>query len=208
MTRKMIIALATVVLAICLVSGGCKSVSPNSSEIKSWKEMLKLAPRLDSDQPSTGKNKPAVTAPGGAGLSPAEGREITLYFAASDGQGLVRETRRIEKTEGIARRTLQELIKGPVGAGGRKVFPEGAQLLDINIKPEGLCIVDFSRETSNIESGQAEKMLVYSVVSTLSQFPTVKEVSFRINGEDVATLNGAVDLSQPIIATKAVTVNQ
>jgi len=196
----MIIALAVVVLAICLVSGGCKSVTPNSTEIKSWKDMIKMAPRLDSDKPSTGADKLGVTTPRENGSRQSEQREIRLYFAANDGQGLALETRKIDKTEGIARSTLQELVKGPLKAGGNKVFPEGSRLLDINIKPEGLCIVDFSSEAANLKSDQAEKLLVYSVVSTLSQFPSVKDVSFRINGEDVNTLNGSMDLSQPVAA--------
>lgn len=200
MTKKMVIALAVVVLAICLVSGGCKSIPQSSTKIKSWQDMLKMAPRVDSDKSSTGTDKLEVTTPSGNQSHQPEQREIKLYFATSDGQGLAMETRRINKTEGIARSTLQELIKGPVKAGGEKVFPEGSRLLDINIRPEGLCIVDFSSEAANLQGDRAEKLLVYSVVSTLSQFPSVKDVTFRINGADVSSLNGSVDLSHPVAA--------
>ncbi|MGE5390730.1 MAG: GerMN domain-containing protein [Deltaproteobacteria bacterium] len=198
MTRKMIIALAVVVLAICLISGGCKDIPQSSTEIMSWKDMIKLAPRLDSNQ-SAGKVKLKVIEGSEKNNIQADKREIKLYFAASNGRGLVVETRTIDRTEGIARSTIQELIRGPQ-KGSSKVFPSGSRLLDINIKPEGLCIVDFSSQAANLENEQAERLLVYSVAATLSQFPSVKEVSFRINGEDVDTLQGAVDLSLPVTA--------
>jgi len=198
MTRKMIIALALVVLAVCLISGGCQNAPQNSTEIMSWQDMIKLAPRLDSNQ-SVKQIKVQVKKEAEKKNRPAEKKEIKLYFAADDGQGLVVETRSIDKTEGIARSTIQELIKGPLKGAG-EVFPPDTRLLDINIKPEGLCIVDFNSQAVKLEGEQAERIMVYSVAATLSQFPSIKEVSFRINGEDVTSLRGAVDLSSPVTA--------
>jgi len=199
MNRKIIIALAIVVLAICLISGGCKAAPPSSSEIKSWKDMLKMAPRLDSGQSTSEKAGQAAEKTGEKGIK-SEQREIKLYFAANNGQGLVVESRNIARTEGIARSTLQELIKGPEKGGAGQVFPPHTRLLDINITPEGLCIADFSSQAAEVESEQAEKLLVYSVAATLSQFPSVKEVAFRINGEDVSSLHGWLDLSLHVSA--------
>lgn len=201
MTRKIVIASATVVLAVCLICGGCGSVLPSSSEVKSWKDMVKISPSVESDRPAKnagsegGKVKVADKK-----ASSVEQREIKLYFSGKTDEGLVMETRKINKTEGIARSTIQELIKGPRQTGANKIFPAGSRLLDINIKPEGLCIVDFSREVTNLQGGKAEKALVYSIAATLSQFPSVKAVSFRVNGEEVDTLAGGLDLSQPVAA--------
>lgn len=198
MTRKMIIVLAVVVLAICLICGGCENAPQSSTEIMSWQDMIKLAPRLDTNG-SVGKIKTKVSEKTGKTSLSADKKEIKLYFAASDGQSLIVETRMIERTEGIARSTIQELIKGPQ-MGGAKVFPPDSRLLDINIKPEGLCILDFNSQAADLKNEQAEKIMVYSVAATLSQFPTVKEVSFRINGEGVDSLQGAIDLSTPVTA--------
>lgn len=201
MTRKIIIASAVVVLAICLICGGCGNVLPSSSEVKSWKDMVKISPSLESDQPAK-NTKPAGEKVKEAAktASPAEQREIKLYFPGKTGDGLIMETRKINKTEGIARSTIQELIKGPKQSEANKAFPAGSRLLDINIKPEGRCIVDLSREATNLPGEKAEKALVYSIAATLSQFPSVKAVSFRIDGEEVDTLAGALDLSQPVVA--------
>ncbi|NLW91668.1 MAG: GerMN domain-containing protein [Syntrophomonadaceae bacterium] len=197
MSKKMIIVLALVVLAVCLISGGCQNASQNSTEIMSWQDMIKLAPRLDSNQSE--KQIKVQVKKEAEKNQPVEKKEIKLYFAADDGQGLVVETRSIDKTEGIARSTIQELIKGPLKGAG-EVFPPDTRLLDINIKPEGLCIVDFNSQAIKLESEQAERIMVYSLAATLSQFPSIKEVSFRINGEDVTSLRGAVDLSSPVTA--------
>lgn len=200
MTRKVIIASAIVVLAICLICGGCSGGLPDTSKIKSWKDIVKVAPRVEEDKPQKdpGSEGKAVKSANRTDLN--EQREIKLYFPGSNGQELIMETREINKTEGIARRTMEELIKGPRGSGVNKVFPAGSRLLDINIKPEGLCVLDFSNEVTNLQGEQAEKKLVYSVASTLSQFPSVKKVTFRVDGKEVETLSGSLDLSQPVAA--------
>jgi len=163
----------------------------------SWQDMIKLAPRLDSNQSE--KQIKVQVKKEAEKNQPVEKKEIKLYFAADDGQGLVVETRSIDKTEGIARSTIQELIKGPLKGAG-EVFPPDTRLLDINIKPEGLCIVDFNSQAVKLEGEQAERIMVYSVAATLSQFPSIKEVTFRINGENITNLRGAVDLSSPVTA--------
>lgn len=202
MTRKVIIALALVVLAICLISGGCQAPPESNGKVMSWKDMIKMAPKLDTgklslkDRTSQTRAKKSVENEN-AGL---EEREIKLYFADSKGQGLAVETRKIEKTEGIARRTMQELIKGPQTSGYSAVFPPGSELRDINLKPDGLCILDFNDEVKNLSDVRTEKMMVDSIAATLSQFPSVKEITFMIDGEKVDCLTGGLDLSKPVMA--------
>ncbi len=99
---------------------------------------------------------------------------------------------------GIARSTINELFKGPETPGYLSVVPEGTRLLDINVKPDGLCIVDMSHEARQVANKQQEEMMVMAIVNTIGQFPTVKEVTFRINGEPVQEIGGFMDLSQPI----------
>ncbi len=60
--------------------------------------------------------------------------------------------------------------------------------------------MDFSAEVRKVSQAKEEKILVDAVAATLGQFPTVKEVSFMVNGEKVDSLAGAVDLSRPVIA--------
>lgn len=127
-----------------------------------------------------------------------ETREIALYFSDESGQFLAQEMRDVPKVEGIARAVMQELIAGPsVESGLLPTIPVGTQLLDINVRPDGVCIVDLSGELVMNHPGGSlnEEMTVYSIVNTLTQFPTIQEVQFLVDGQKVETIAGHMDVS-------------
>lgn len=124
--------------------------------------------------------------------------KVDLYFADPSGKGLVSERREIPKVEGIARATIEELIKGPSKQSGLlPTIPKGTGLLDINVRPDGLCIVNFSQEfvANHTKGSLSEALTVYSVVNTLTQFPTVQKVKFLVDGQERDTLAGHLDIS-------------
>lgn len=127
-----------------------------------------------------------------------ETKKIVLYFSDAEGKSLVAEERTIPKVEGIARQTMIELTKGPHPESGLiSTLPEGTVLKDINIKPDGLAIVDFSQELVSNFAGDSdtETLTVYSIVNTLTQFDTVKEVQILVDGKQVETIAGHVRVS-------------
>ncbi|HOQ09480.1 MAG TPA: GerMN domain-containing protein [Syntrophomonadaceae bacterium] len=198
MNQRFFIILTVVVLAVCLLSGGCQPSAEQSSSIKSWRDLVNLLPEPEGqsqEEPpepvSTGDPEPNME-------TGQETIEVMLYFGGQDGSTLVPESRVIPKEVGIARSTINELFKGPETPGYLSVVPEGTRLLDINVKPDGLCIVDMSHEARQVANKQQEEMMVMAIVNTIGQFPTVKEVTFRINGEPVQEIGGFMDLSQPI----------
>lgn len=136
-----------------------------------------------------------------------ETRKVILYFSDPTGQKLVAEERAIPKVEGIARAAMEELIKGP--APGSKLLPtipKGTVLKDINIRPDGLARVDFSKELITNHSGGSlgESLTVYSIVNTLTQFPTVKQVQILVEGKVVDTIAGHVDVSSAMTRNEAI----
>jgi len=195
MTKKLIVVMAMMLLALCLLSGGCSKV--DDSKINTWKDMLKIPTSSDK---AAQKGNDAVTTPTADTQVTTEEISVKLYFVDPAQHKLVVEQRSIGKVEGIARQTMQELFKGPSSSGYQAVVPAGTKLLDINIKPEGLCIVDLSSEAGKISSQDQGKLMIQAVANTLSQFPSIKEVSFLINGEKVKTLGGLVDIAQPVQA--------
>ena len=116
--------------------------------------------------------------------------EVSLYFAAADGENVVETKKVIPKVEGLARATIESLLAGPeTGSGLKASVPEGTKLLDINIKAEQkLCIVDFSRELIDEmeSSGINKKVIVESITNTLCQFPSIEKVEFRIEGQPIS----------------------
>ncbi|MGI6422718.1 MAG: GerMN domain-containing protein [Syntrophomonadaceae bacterium] len=200
MDKRIVVILALILVAICLIAGGCSTFTGDSS-LKAWKELLSLTPESEtanSQQQGTSLEDLLLD-------KQAEGQDtmeeyivVFLYFADETGSSLVSESRRIVKKEGIARQTLQELIKGPDNNQYKNIFPTGSQLLDINITEDGSCIVDLNSEVRKVKNAQEEKLLVNAIVKTLGQFPTIKRVSFLIDGQVADHIAGSLDLSEPI----------
>ncbi len=200
MGRKIVLAAAIVLLAICLASGGCSTFAGDNS-LKAWKELLSLSPEAETADDNSGTSLEDLLLD--QQLKPQDTTEyivLSLYYGDRTGNSLVSEERQIEKTEGIARRTLQELLKGPENTDYISLFPEGTRLLDINIKEDGWCIVDLSSEVRQIKDEQQEQLMIDSLTNTLGQFPTVRRISFMIDGQTVDYLGGYVDLAQPLEA--------
>ncbi|MGB9885674.1 MAG: GerMN domain-containing protein [Moorellales bacterium] len=185
------------ILVWCLVlAGGCGA-------LKSWTEKLPGG-KAGSSGAATEEGSALPQTPESLGqLPPGSGETttVTLYFADPTGQYLVPVTRQIPKVEGIARATLQELILGPDAQSDLlPTVPAGTVLRDINIKPDGLAIVDFSKElVANHQGGTVGEMLtVYSIVNTLTQFPTVKKVQILVEGQYQQTLAGHLDIREAL----------
>jgi len=191
MLKKSLCFIVVLLLAICLISGGCSPTIDNKVNIKDWKDLLSLTP-----------DKPSAAEQGKIDENNVDKEQelikVKLYFVGPDGSSLVMEEREIVKSKGLARSTLQELVKGPVNEKYLPAVPEGTTLRDINLKPDGLCIVNLSSEARNVGSAQQEKLMVYAIANTLGQFATVKYVDFMIEGEKVETIAGFVDLSDSI----------
>jgi spore germination protein GerM len=193
MAKKLIIALTAVVLGICLLSGGCSS-NQGADKVQQLKDLLQQSiNREPAPQPATRIQDLLPEAP----VATQEEISVTLYYGDQDNKGLVAESRSVEKTAGMARVTVQELFRGPAQAENVRLFPEGTQLLDINIKSDGLCIVDVSNHVRNVPTKEQAKLMVYSLVNTLGEYPTVKEVSLMIDGEYADSIN-YLDLSEPL----------
>ena len=114
---------------------------------------------------------------------------VQLFFAGTDGAGLVEETRQIPKVPGIARATVEALLAGPEEENAVALFPAGTRLQGITITPEGVCKLDFSPEIRQLPAEQ-EEMATLAIMKTLAQFPGVQTVQFMIDGFSVNSLTG------------------
>ncbi|MFZ7102270.1 MAG: GerMN domain-containing protein [Peptococcaceae bacterium] len=144
-------------------------------------------------------------------VQPTEYKTVLLYFGSADGEHLVSVEKDVPKVEGIARETVNALIEGPEFQSGLlPTIPAGTSLIDINVKDDGLCIVDFNKElVSNMLGGELnEQLTVYSVVNTLCQFPTIDKVEFRVEGQQMDTLLGYVNLEPTVSANSDIVVSQ
>lgn len=124
--------------------------------------------------------------------------DIVLYFSDAQAEKLVKEVRSVPQTEAVAKVAVEELIKGPA-KGGEATMPKGTRLLGVSIR-DGLAEVNLSKEfVDNHPGGSAgERLTVYSIVDTLTEFSTVKQVRLLVEGAAVDTIAGHMDVSQPV----------
>jgi germination protein M len=111
--------------------------------------------------------------------------------------------REIPSTPGIALATLRELVDGPSSAdealidGIATSVPGETLVLGVNIA-DGLATVDLSRE---FESGGGSFSMfsrLAQVIYTVTQFPTVDEVEFQLDGQPVRVFSGeGITIDEP-----------
>ncbi len=124
---------------------------------------------------------------------------ITLYYKDKDGL-LIPVSREVAKQEGLAKAAINGLVDEPVTReqldyyGFYPVLPQGTKVRGMTIK-NGNAIIDFSKEFMNLDTKEAEELAVNSVVYTLTGFKTISNVSFRINGNTIASLKNGTDIS-------------
>lgn len=128
---------------------------------------------------------------------------VTLFFAAPDGTGLVREGREVDACDGPEEcigGLIEELASGPLG-DLEPTLPPATSVLGVEVTGD-LAMVDLGREfVDGLPAGSsAEMTAIYSIVDTVAvNFPQIHRVGFRVEGEPVSTF-GHLDLSRPLAA--------
>jgi spore germination protein GerM len=146
---------------------------------------------------------PSVETEDQAQLEP-ERKTIKLFFLSERNSLLHPEDREILFSLSIVdqmRQTIEELLKGSQ-EGAVSPFPLETKLRELFITPEGIAYVDFSREIQDRHpsGSSAEIATVYSVVNSLAyNFKNVKKVFILVDGGEVETLGGHIDLSRPFL---------
>jgi spore germination protein GerM len=106
-----------------------------------------------------------------------------------------------------AKQVINTLLAGPVDPEAR-TLPSDAALLEFYILPDGTAVADFSEAmATSIPSGiQSEQAAIDSIARTLeADVPEVMRLKILIHGQEVDTLAGHVDLTQPFrVNTKVV----
>lgn len=124
---------------------------------------------------------------------------VLLYFGEAEAMGVAPEVRWLPADEVNPGRLIEELIQGPKDPRLRRSMSASTRVRSVYTVP-GRVTVDFDDAIVRDHPGGSagEIITVYSVVNTLTELPDVTEVAWRINGEEVVTLVGHMDLSRPL----------
>ena len=126
--------------------------------------------------------------------------EVNLYFSDSQAMYLVAEKRKISQAPSLARQAVVELIKGPESSDLYPTIPEGTQVNEVYIVDD-IVYIDLSEEIFKNHPGgsSGELMTVYSIVNTLTEIPMIKGVQILVEGNEMKSLVGHIDISMPLL---------
>ena len=132
---------------------------------------------------------------------PVEPRDVVLYFADAEGLYLVSEEQQIagcnDERQCIAQ-TLESLAAGSQRL--QAVIPRQTRVLGVEVE-ENTARINFSRELIDRHPGGSlsELLTVYGLANTLAvNFPYLHSLQILVDGKELSTLKGHVDISRPI----------
>jgi len=149
---------------------------------------------------------PKQQAPVAAAAAPAAAeRKITatLYYVSEDGVELVGMQREVPFGEPVpeqARRLIEAQMAQPEAPLASAV-PAGTTLKSLFLTDKGEAFVDISGDVRAKHPGGAldEILTVYTIVNVLTvNLPAIQRVQILIDGKEVDTLAGHVDLRHPL----------
>jgi hypothetical protein len=124
-------------------------------------------------------------------ISGDESTMIKVYFSRNE--KVCAATRVVPRTQQVGAAAMRALLEGPTTdekqAGMVSSVPEGTTFLGLNVE-NGVATVDLSKEYESGGGSMSMFMRLAEVVFTLTQFPTVEGVNFKLDGQPIEVLGG------------------
>jgi spore germination protein GerM len=159
--------------------------------------------RVTEPTPATATDTPAQQPPTNA--SPAVPRiKATLFFASEDGRALVPVEQEIplaEGTVGQARALVEAQLAATPPPPLVSAIPEGTKLRAVFVSSRNEAFVDLDATVRDKHPGGSmnELFTVYTIVNAITtNLRDVHRVQLLIDGREVDTLAGHVDLRRPL----------
>jgi hypothetical protein len=158
-------------------------------------------PKWYGTRPQAGPDTPPQ--PGAAPSTTERRINATLYYISEDGMALVGVKRDVPFAEAPAdqARRIVEAQLGAAAAPLASAVPTGTTLRALYLNEMGDAFVDLSGEVRSNHAGGAlyELFTIYAIVDALTvNLPAITRVQILIDGQEVDTLAGHVDLRHPL----------
>ena len=127
----------------------------------------------------------------------------TLFYGSADGDALVAVRREVALAEGTVPQA-REILEAQLQSAPEpyaSVIPEGTALRAFYTTVRGEAFVDLTPEVATRHPGgsSTELLTVYAIVNAVTaNLPTIQRVQILIDGREVDTLAGHVDLRRPL----------
>jgi hypothetical protein len=150
------------------------------------------------------RTAPGAAAPGAAAAPTAPVRKITatLFYVADDGMALAPAQREIPFAESVAEQA-RAIVEAQLAPAAPQVsaIPAGVALRDVFVTERGDAFVSLSSDITDKHPGGSllEVFTVYTIVNALTvNLPAITRVQILVEGKEVDTLAGHVDLRHPL----------
>ena len=187
--------------AILIFATGCENQQPPEEKPNPPKTVQSEKPdKKPAENKSEKPSEPKQTAP----EQKIQSAEVKVYYPDESGTKLVPVEKKIQFVDEAEKYSaaLTELMQKPKEKNLTTVFPSHAKIRSVTREGE-TAVVDFDGSILKgfVGGSTGEEFLVNSVVDTLTEFNEIKQVKFLIDGKEIETLSGHMDLSEPIKRT-------
>jgi spore germination protein GerM len=152
-----------------------------------------------------------TTPAGGTSAAPAANRtaeeskkiHALLFYLSDDGMSLESSSQEVmygATSAAQARRVLEAEFATPP-SGKLSPIPRGTTVLNVYLTPQGQAFVDLGGAITTGATGGSldEALTVYAIVNTVVvNLPDVSSVQILVNGKQVDSLAGHIDLRRPL----------
>lgn len=208
--------LVTAMFTLLMFTAGCEQplvenppVEPPAPPAQSKTEVkAEVTPEPPKPEPEPEKNVEPKENPPEERERPEKYISVKVYYPDDSGMKLVEVEREIiiDDTTDKYTAAVEALLEEPDEDNLTKIFPKNAGIRSVTVE-NGLAIVDFdgSLLKSFVGGSTGEEFLIGSVVDTLTNFPEIQRVKFLVDGQEIETLSGHMDLSMPLERMDALT---
>lgn len=183
--RTLTVAISLVFLSVVLLTGGCAS-------------------RSNGPATKTPRNPSAPTTPSAGTDTDTDTTTVLLYFARGEKIGVAgRQVEAPEKPASLAFNAVQALLEGPTAEeqefGLGTTIPQGSKVNGVEVNGKR-ATVDLSSQFASGGGSLSMQMRAAQVVFTLTQFPQITEVAFKLDGKPLEALGGEGLIVSPSVS--------
>lgn len=146
---------------------------------------------------------PPSPGPAVAPILSVDSRSVTLLYPGGEDGALQPCEDNLPLTgdpDGDYALLVARYLAGPACEGLVNPFPEGAGLRALYPMARGLVVVDLTSHATSGAGGAFETLRVYGLIDTLAlNFPEVRSVRILVEGREVESLLGHLDLQRPLV---------
>ena len=193
-----LVAILTLVVALALGAAGCQS-RRTAQEPRPAEPSAPATPSAPTTAPPA--PAPAPPPPEVEPTPTARPVSVQIYLVRGEKIGVAGRTLPAG-TQGVAAGAVKALLSAPTAQDRRfglgSAIPRGTQLLGVSIRNR-TAYVDLSQQFTSGGGSLSMQLRVAQVFGTLTQFPSVRNVAFLIEGKPVESIGGeGVAVSPPV----------